>query len=224
MAEYESRIIRGWRGALEDLTESVRERFWNAPAFTTYLPGIDAPRSDDVIGKPRWFRRVFGAERQAASDELLQLRKFRYFVQQAERTHEEREAKRMRDHQRYLVRRANQSIEGRQEQYSKARLRRAAQTVAEHEHELAICRQWRSKQSKEWREHQATMKRIRRLENPEMYKAIDKRTKDKNKVKARARRLVHRQENLKVIRARESVQKKARGERRRALACAQGCS
>jgi hypothetical protein len=188
MAEYESRKIRGWRGLLDEAISKVRNRFWNVPAAVVYSRELESPGSDNLAGKPRWFNRVFGPERQAASAELLQLRKLKQRLRHAELTPEQREDKRARDHERYLQSRAKQSPEDRREQYAKVRARRAAHTEAEREHERAMCRQWRAGQDSDWQAKEVEKKRLRRLAKPELYKAIDKRSKVRTRDASNARK------------------------------------
>lgn len=188
MTEYESSKIRGWRGLLEDAVSEVRSRFWNAPARVIYSRELETPRSDQVAGKPRWFNRVFGPERQAASAELLQLRTLKQQVRYAERTPEQREKKRIQDHERYLLRRANQSIEDRLEQYARVSARRATHTEAEREHERATSRQLRARQGSDWRAKEAKKKRLRILAKPELYKEIGRRSKERTRDASNARK------------------------------------
>ena len=189
MTEYETRKIRGWRGRLDDEAQSMRRRFWNAAATTAYKRGVEAPRSDDVIGKPRWFDRVFGPDRQAASDELRRLRKVKQKIQRSERTSEQCEMDRKRDHERYLLRRANQSAEDRQRQNDRVRARRALHSEAERDHERAMCRKWRARQDSDWRAKEAEKKQLRRLAKPDLYRAIDLRSKEKRRDAINARNL-----------------------------------
>lgn len=165
MAEHESRKVRGWRGLLEDAISEVRNRFWNAPAEVVYSRELGSPGSDNLAGKPRWFNRVFGPERKAASTELLQLQKLKEQLRYAELTPKQR-----------------------QERYAKVRARRAAHTEAEREHDRAMCRQWRARQDGDWRTKEAEKKRLRRLARPELYKAIDRRSKERAKNARNARK------------------------------------
>lgn len=165
MAEYESHKVRGWRGLLEDAISEVRNRFWNAPAEVVYSRELESPGSDNLAGTPRWFNRVFGPERKAASAELLQLQKRKEQLRYAELTPEQK-----------------------QERYAKVRARRAAHTEAEREHERAMCRQWRAMQSSDWRAKEAEKKRLRRLAKPELYKAIDRRSKLRTRDASNARK------------------------------------
>ena len=192
MAEYQSKKITGWRSRMDDAITEIRSRFWNAPSHTVYIDGIEAPRADDLIGHVRWFNRVFGPERAIASAELKQLQRVKqkilYAEKMAAQTSEQREKKRIKDHERYLLRRANQSMEDRRVIYAKARARRAAQTEADREHERAMSRQWRAKQGSEWRAAEVIKKKLRRLAKPELYKAIEKRTKARTRDASNARR------------------------------------
>ena len=188
MEGYESRFVRGWRGVLEETLAEVRSRLWKAPAVVVYSPELEAHRSDQVAGKPRWFNRVFGPERQAASDELKQLRKIKQQRLHAEDTPEQRAEKQIRDHERYLLRRAKQSPEDRLAQYAKVRARRATHTETEREHERAMCRQLRARQGSDWRANEAEKKRLRRLAKPEVYRAIDRRSKARTRDASNARK------------------------------------
>ncbi len=146
VADYGYQKIRGWRSRLDDAMADLRKRVWEAPAAIVYCDGRDAPRSDSLVGVPRWFNRVFGQERIAASADLREARGLRRRIRASEATED------------HLI-----------------RMR-------------AWFRQWRAKQSDEWRSEQAMLKRLRRAAKPEMYKAIDKRSKERTRDVSNARR------------------------------------
>lgn len=71
------------------------------------------------------------------------------------------------------------------------KIRRAERAEDEWEREREWFREWRAKQSNEWRVNHALQKRLRRAAKPELYRAIDRRsrvkTKDIRNERARAR-------------------------------------
>jgi hypothetical protein len=122
MAGNGSRVVRGWRGRLDDLAAEIRDRLWSAPATTVYLDGVDSASSDNLLGHTRWFKRVFGQERAIAVAELRELRNLRRRIRRAEFTEEQREKE--REWQRNW--RATRSDEWRANQATQKRKRMAA--------------------------------------------------------------------------------------------------
>lgn len=190
MAEYESQKIRGWRGLLEDAATEVRHRFWNAPAEVVYSRELKSPCSDNLAGNPRWFSRVFGPERQAASNELRRLRNLLARIRYTELTPEQK-----------------------QERYAKSRARRAALTEEKRENERVMWRQWRARQNSDWRAKEAAKKRLRRLAKPELYQAIDRRSMERTRDARSERKRKERAANLNVVRSRDRDRYQANRER-----------
>lgn len=171
MAEYETRQIKGWRGRLEDTAKEIRTRFWNAPSITTYFVGIEAPSNGRLSNSVRWFKRVFGPERAAASEELRQLRREKRRMRQAERT--EGDLEKLREWH----------------------------------------RQWRARQTAEWRQDQVVKKQLRCAAKPELYRAIELRTREKMRDIRNERRRLQRNANLAEFRVREQAKREANRQR-----------
>ncbi len=174
MADYESRIVRGWRGRMDDAAEVALRRVWEAPATTLYVDGKAAPMANKLGGHTGWFRRVFGHERAEAVADLRALRKAIRKVTSSGRTDEEREYQRL------------------------------------------WFRQWRAKQTAEWRRAEAARKRARVQARPELYKIIERRTRNKNRDTINARKRAAYHANLAESRAKHNAAKFARRERLKA--------
>jgi len=145
----ESQVIRGWRGRIDDDAEKVRALVSQAPATTVYRSAATAPDSRDLLGHQGWFRRVFGKERSAASEEMHELKRLRARLRYADRTSEQIEKDRERARQRYLNRspeqiaarraserakraaRTQDEIERDRERWQQRKLKRSAEQVAE---------------------------------------------------------------------------------------------
>ncbi|MDP3797413.1 MAG: hypothetical protein Q8R06_09720 [Polaromonas sp.] len=181
MADYESRMIRGWRGRLDDEAANARQRVSAAPAQVVYIPGRESVSSDQLGGSTRWFNRVFGAERVAASLELSVLSQLKRRIRKSELTEEQIEARRAAWRKAYHAGRARQTAEQRHGQLEKKRAKRAMRTPEEIENERRWFREFRAKQTEDWRVRQNEGLQRRRLANPEMHKAINQRSSDRTR-------------------------------------------
>lgn len=205
MADHESKKVRGWRGLLEDATTSIRERFWAAPATVVYIAGIESCSSDQLPGSTKWFNRVFGPERVAASAELLKTQQLRQRIRKSELTEDQIEEMRAKWREEYHRRKAKQTDEERRSQREKRLTKRAMRTAEEVENERAWFREWRSRQTSTWRDKQNANKNQRRAKNPEFYRAIDRRSQERTKDLNNERRRLRRLENHAEVLRRERV-------------------
>lgn len=184
MVEYESRKIRGWRGRLEDDITARRGLICSAPVTVICDPNLETPRSENLAGCRRWFRLVYGPERKVAVEEFKKLTALRVSIRCSEMTPDQKLEKSNRDRARY----DRLTPEQKQQRVERARARRAAWTEEQREHERARLRQWRAKQGDDWRAKQAQMKSIRRLANLDLYRAIDRRSKERAKMRRAAQK------------------------------------
>lgn len=181
MADYESRMIRGWRGRLDDEVANARQRVSAAPAQVVYLPGRESVSSDQLPGSMRWFNRVFGAERVEVSLELSVLNRLKRRIRTSELTEDQIQARRAVWRLAYHARRARQTAEQRYRRLEEKRAKRAMRTPGEIEDERRWFREFRARQTEDWRVRQNEGNRRRRLANPEMYKARNKRSSDRTR-------------------------------------------
>ncbi|MEQ1717517.1 MAG: hypothetical protein ABL907_16330 [Hyphomicrobium sp.] len=197
MTDYESRMIRGWRGRLEDMAVEIRSRIWDAPAQTVYIPGQAAPRHDTPYGYGRWFNREYGPERTAASADLKRIHHIKQKIGRDEQTEEQRERRRNQEREWYQLQRSRETAESRQKRLETQRAKRAKRTLDEIEREREWFRQWRARKSKseEWRREQAEKKRLRRAAKPDLYDAIDRRSRERNRDAINERRRLAYQKN-----------------------------
>lgn len=114
--------------------------------------------------------------------------------------------------------RAEASAELRRLKRIKQQIRRAELTDEQREEKRAKdrewFRQWRAKksQSSEWRAEQAKKKRQRRAAKPELYRAIGRRSEEKNRVAKNERRRLAYKENPEKYRARTRAYRAAHRE------------
>jgi hypothetical protein len=109
--------------------------------------------------------------------------------------------------------RAIASAELKQLQKIKRRIKRSEFTNEQREAERAWFRQWRAKQTDEWRSNQTLQKRLRRAAKPDLYRAIDKRSKERTNDARNERRRMQRRENLEEFLNRERAYNAANRER-----------
>lgn len=190
MTEYESRKVRGWRSALEDMLTKAREQVSKAPARVERIEGRQPPQLGQVYGYKLWFSRIYGPERKVAQVELLRLRRIKQKLTRDERTEAEKELRRIKEHEWYLRRKARETPDARTKRLEANRVGHANRSHEAIERERMLERRRRQQYSlsTDWRKDQAKKKRLRRLAKPALYQAIDQRSKARTKDARNARR------------------------------------
>lgn len=137
MATYDSRVVKGWRSQLEEVSEQLERELWGAPSRVRYIAGASSADGEALLGHTPWFQRVYGPEREAAKARLAEHTAAKNRIRKAEETEDQREQRR----ERQRLWRANLSPEQIQNYKATALARIARQEPEWHDRELEKRRQ-----------------------------------------------------------------------------------